>query len=353
MISSLIGRLPGPLRPLAQEVWARRFGVGGFVLGVAALAVVVALLLKPWFAAEATLLPPTESGDSFLNLTGLIESSALSRVGLFSTQTPSDIYVEILKSRRLREALVRKFDLQRRYDMKHMDGALKELDKHFVVDAAPSGVVILRIEDQDKQRAADMTNFMVNELDRFNRETLQTRGKRTRIFLDQRLAELSRRMQKAESTLTAYERTNKVVLATDDASVRGMADVVSRKLDLQVRRAYISSYAPNSPSVREIDAEIEAFERELSRLPELKNEGARIALEATIQRKLFTLLTAQYEDARVQEMRDTPTVTVLDWARPPDIRARPKRTVMVVLATVIAFVLSVARIAFITRRRPA
>jgi uncharacterized protein involved in exopolysaccharide biosynthesis len=212
-------------------------------------------------------------------------------------------------------------------------------------------VVVARVEDTDRKRAAEMANFLVSELDRFNRETLQTRGKRTRQFLETRLTEVEQRMRAAEARMTAYEREHKVVLATDEAAVRGIADVVAQKLSLQVKRAYMESYsAPGSPGVREIDAEISAFDSELDRLPNLKNEGARLALDTQIQRKVFSYLTAQYEEARVQEMRDTPTVSVLDVARAPEFRTRPRRAIMVVTATFVALLLSVGRIALSLRK---
>ena len=79
------------------------------------VAVVISLLLPKWYAAESTILPPVEGGDSFDLMSSLIENKTLNRLGLFSATTPSDIYVEILESRTVREALVRHFDLIRLY----------------------------------------------------------------------------------------------------------------------------------------------------------------------------------------------------------------------------------------------
>lgn len=344
-------RLPVPARRFADALYQRRFRVAAFVLVVALLTVGLALYMKAWYTAESTLLPPSEANDPFANLTGMIENGALGRLGLATTTTASDVYIEILHSRRLREALIRKFDLIKVYDLKGMDAALKEVDLHVSIKSATSGVVSIQVEDTKKQRAADMANFLVSELDRFNRETLQTRGKSTRQFLDARLAELTQRMNEAETKLTNYERAHKMVLSTDETAVRGLADVMQQKMNLQVRRAYVASYsAPGSPSVREIDAELQALERELGQLPGLKNEGARLALDATVQRKLFTYLTAQLEEARVQEMRDTPTVTVLDEARPPEARTRPRRTVLVLSSTLVAFLLACGWVWFTSRR---
>jgi uncharacterized protein involved in exopolysaccharide biosynthesis len=339
---------PTPARRFIVALNERRAPIAVFVFAVTAIALVVSLLLKPWYKAEATILPPTEGGDVFANLAGLIQSSALSHVGLLnSATTPSDIYLEIMKSRRLREALVKKFDLQRLYKTKGMDRTLKELDAHVWVKTNSSGVITASGEDHDKQRAADMVNFLVAELDRFNRETLQTHGKRTREFLEQRLADAEKRMHEAADALTDYEKLHKVVVAGDAAATKGMSDAMAQRLALQVRRGYITSYSKQeSPEVREIDAQLEAFDRQIAQLPALKNEGARLALEAEIQGKVFTLITAQYEEARIQEMRDTPTITLLDEARPPELNSRPKRAIIVVGAALFACALSAGWVAF-------
>src|SRR5207247_1849504 len=87
------------------------------------------------------------------------------------------------------------------------------------------------------------------------------------------------------------------------------------------------------PALTTIDAEMEALDRELAKLPSVKQEGSRLALNVEIQRNVFTVLTAQYEQARVEERRDTPTITVLDMARAPFMKSRPKRSIVVLVAT--------------------
>src|SRR5262249_48293017 len=166
----------------------RRGPIAGFVLGVAASAAVIGLLLPQWFTAVATVLPPVEGTDSFGAIASLIQSSTMSKLGLTSTQTPSDVLAEVLRSRTLREDLIRTYDLQRSYQSRNMDQALRALDKHVKVDVNKSGLVLVSVEDRDAHRAADMANHLVAGLDHFNRETYNTNGKRTRMFLEQRLA---------------------------------------------------------------------------------------------------------------------------------------------------------------------
>ena len=108
--------LPAPARRLITGMGERRVPIAGFVFAVTVVSIVVSLLLKPWFAAQSTILPPAEGGDAFTNLTGMIESSVLSSVGLLSTTTASDVYVEILKSRR-------PFSMYHRYLKRLLNGA--------------------------------------------------------------------------------------------------------------------------------------------------------------------------------------------------------------------------------------
>src|SRR4029077_19013567 len=106
---------------------------------------------------------------------------------------------------------------------------------------------------------------------------------------------------------------------------------------------YLESYTrEGSASLREVEAEIAAMDRELGKLPSLKQAGSRLALDAEIQRRVFTMVTARYEEARVQEAKDTPTLTVLDAARVPEVRSRPRRTIIVLVSTLAAAVLAAA-----------
>jgi tyrosine-protein kinase Etk/Wzc len=346
--------LPGPSAGTptlgARYFRAVRQRLGAIALFVGVLTVAaggIAFILPQWFTAETTLLPPAEGAESLDLMSALVENKTLGRLGLFSATTPSDVYVEILKSRRLREPLVRDFDLATRYKRNGMERTLKELALHVRISLSPIGVVSIRVEDRDPQRAADMANSLVASLDRFNRESVNTRAKRTREFLEKRLVEAKANLTQAESTLTAYEEKHKVVASSEQTAVGAMADVISRKLSLEVRRSYLSSFVrPGGSTLGQVEAEIGAMDRELAKLPSLKQEGSRLALDAEIQRRVFILLTSQFEEMRVQETRDTPTLTVLDPAIAPEIRSRPRRGLIVVVTAAAALALAAAWVGF-------
>ena len=75
--------------------------------------------------------------------------------------------------------------------------------------------------------------------------------------------------------------------------------------------------------------------------PRLEMQFLRLTREVEIQNTLFTLLTEQFEQAKLQEARDTPTLLTLDVAVPPIKRSSPKRTITVLIVTGMAFIFTV------------
>ena len=312
------------------------------LVGAAAvLATGISLLLPNWYRAESTMLPPTEKTETgFGILAGMIQNSALNNLGLTTTNSPSDVFGEILKSRLLSEAAIRRFGYEKIYHKKGMDRTLKEFRRHLAVNVNSAELLNVSFEDKNANRAADVTNFLVSELDRFNVQTYKTQGKRLREFLDGRLSDIQQTLAASEDKLLEYERTHRVLTATEEKEAgSGMSDILVQKFNLETQRAYVSSYTnAQNPELQSIERQLGALNDEIGKLPEVKLEGARLALDVAVQRKLFTLIAGQLEDARMQETRDTPTVTVLDAAAPPQIKSRPTRSIIIAVAAIAALV---------------
>ncbi|HSG98926.1 MAG TPA: hypothetical protein VLB27_02685, partial [candidate division Zixibacteria bacterium] len=63
----------------------------------------------------------------------------------------------------------------------------------------------------------------------------------------------------------------------------------------------------------------------LQELPGLAQRLAMLVRDVRIAEALFELLSEQYEQARIQETRDTPTFSVLDWAENGGRKVFPRR----------------------------
>jgi len=313
----------GALLPVLQR--HARFIVWN-VAATTLLSIALSFALPKWYKARAVLLPPAEEETS-LGLSQLIPRG-LGGIKLPGAPTLSDLFLSVLKSRSVAERLVDRFDLVRRYRKRDVEKALKELGTHTRFQIGDEGTISISVEDRDAKVSAAMANAYVEELDRFNRLTRTTSARRTREFIQERLEIVQKDLAAAEDRLRDYQQQKGLVVLSPEA--RGEAEVgarlVAQKIALEVKLNVLRrSLAESSQEVRRSREELAAVERQLGSMPQAGVETMRLWRDLKVQEQLYELLTAQLEEARIRETRDTPTVQILDPAAPPLHKSRPKR----------------------------
>lgn len=74
------------------------------------------------------------------------------------------------------------------------------------------------------------------------------------------------------------------------------------------------------------------------KLPTVAQEYTQKLRDFKVQEDIYSLLIQQYEQAKILEARDTPNITILDYARVPERRSSPKRKIIIVFALVLSLV---------------
>ena len=77
------------------------------------------------------------------------------------------------------------------------------------------------------------------------------------------------------------------------------------------------------------------------KIPDLGLQYARLVREVTLQEKLLEFLLPQYEQAKIQEQKDTPVIQVLSWATVPEHKVKPKRAAVSLVLAVVAVLLTI------------
>lgn len=328
--------------------------LGATVLA-AAITLGVAFLLPKWYRATAVILPPEES-DLLSNMS--LAQRALTKFPAFGVLddyfTPADTYKAILLSRTVEDAVIQHFDLQRVYHLPSLEKTERVLKGLLKVKLNPDGTIQVSVEDRDPRRAAAMTNDFLTELDRFNVEKRNTQAHRTRVFLERRLAETDSLLRDSEGKLRAYQERHRAVAPTnaETGEVRSAADLMARKLMLEVRLGMLKTYlSPESDQVRQAQLELDQLGTQIAGLPALESEFARLVRDTKVHEQLMLLLTSELEQARIRETMDTPTVEVLDPAVPPERQSRPRRLTLAAAAGLLAF--AAASITYVLRERVA
>ena len=338
--------------------WRRLIAFNTAVITV--LAVIISLVLPKRYTATATLLPPVEQPE-ILGISSLLGGglgAVASMAGLPGMATPSDVFARILSSRRVTERVIEKCNLLDEYGVESLEEALKSLHGATTLEVSPEGVIAISVNAKGPVLAADIANSYVDELDIFNMEVNMTRGKRNRIFIEDRLAKVKEDLKASEESLKVFQQNHKTVSLEDEVRVaieaagNLKAQIIAREVQLGVMRGYATE---QNPQVKSLKSEIAQLNRQLrqieygskskgsdskfgagfsvpfAKLPAVGLELARLMRDAKIQEVVFELLTQQYEQAKISEVRDTPTIQVLDRAVPPERRSFPQRKKLVVV----------------------
>ncbi len=176
-------------------VWQRRSFLVRFVLICIVLTIVVVALIPSQYESTISLMPPTTSPSS--QLTGLLSDKGTADIsnlasGALGIKSKGALYVAILGSRSVQDAIINRFDLRKVYHLKYMKDARKELAKYTAADeATKSGIITITVTDRDRYRAAAIAAAYVQELNRISVEDNDSSAHLERVFLERRLAEVN------------------------------------------------------------------------------------------------------------------------------------------------------------------
>jgi len=280
--------------------------------------------------------------------------------------TPSDVYAAILKSRTVTEAVVEKENLISVYKIKSREATIKELISRVSVNVTPEGLISLSYEDRDRNKTADVANRFVQELDRVNRETSTSKAKNARIFIEERLAQTQKDLNLAEENLKRFQEENKTLVLDEQmkSAIEKAADLKAEMVSSEIELNVLSkTMSPSHPQIASLRSKVNEIKRQLgvlelgnqeekpedktvldvafNQVPSLSLQLARLIREVKIQETVFELLTQQYEQYKIEENKDTPTVQILDKAVPPEKKAKPKRAFLVGISGILSLFASV------------
>lgn len=333
------------------------------VVGIAAVvSVVVALLLPKTYEANTKLMPPQQSSSgaaAMLAQLGPLASVAGNQLGI---RTPSDLYVTMLRSRTVSDDLIQRFSLMQVYRLKKIKDARKRLENSTEITASKTdGVISVTVTDRDPQRAADLANGYVEELEKLTQTLAVTEAGRRRLFFEREVQTTGEELAKAELALKQTQETTGMIQldsqskAMIEAMITLRAQAAAKEVQIQAMRSYETSDNPQLKVAQDelaaLRTQLARFERgqsggsildlPLGKVPSAGLEFVRRLRDVKYRELLLEVLTKQYEIARIDEAKDAAVIQVLDKAVRPQDKSGPHRTLIVLMAMILAFVMVV------------
>ncbi|WP_281184348.1 GNVR domain-containing protein [Trichlorobacter lovleyi] len=336
------------------EVLARNWQMIAKVTAVAAvLAIVISLCLPNIYSATTRILPPQQDSSGLMGmLMGAAGGMGGMAADLLGKGTPADLYVGILSSEAVSDRIIDRFKLMDLYDQKYRVETYKALDKNVDIAAGKKdGIIVITVSDKDPKLAATMANAYVDELSRLLVKLNITGAGQNRSYLETRLAKARADLAAAEDALKAFQAKNKIVSVSDQAQA-SIGSIAQMKGQLAVQEVQLATlqrqFTENSQEVKTAKASIANLRGQIARLegqgnggaipgvgtmPELGQQYLRLMREFKIQEAIVELLTKQYEMAKLSEAKDVVSVQVIQAARVPDKKSKPKRAIIVLAST--------------------
>ena len=340
-------------------------------LCVCILAAGLSFLLPNEYEAVVQLLPPKEQKQG-LGFSDLLSALPIPSLRLGEKGTPADIYVAILKSPTIRRQMVKDFDLMAVYEAEKTVDALEALKGNTEVGKSEEGTIMIRVWDQEPKRAADMANHYVTLLDSTNRSLTRTSATERLDFIND-LSERERgKLEDVMDRLQQFQADHNAISIEDQAKVviKAAAEMQMTTMELNIARNSLlaTGFSETHPEVMRFDQEILqrqqalallrdgttptgiqpkrktgpllSFEENLflplKRIPEVAQEYANIETDVVVQGALMKLLLQQKAEALIEGSNTTSTVQVLDAATVPEKKAKPRRSLIVLMAGILS-----------------
>ena len=357
------------LLDIVSILWRKKFFIIFVTFIFAVLSLWYALTRDFTYRAQSRILPPQGRGSSSVlsQFGGLADF-----VGLPTAATSGQMMIGILKGDSVVDAIIDKFNLMNRYSqdirLRARSATIGNLE---TAEDNRSGIISIAFIDKEPQFAADVANAFVVELQKKLQEVSLADAQQRRNFFENQLKQAQQELNEAESEMINYQQSKGVIALESQAGeiLASIASLRNRIAAKNVEISTMSSYAKrDNPRLKLLQTELDAMTRELRKLeeeqnktdysrrrtstgegdllssigqvPELGIEYQRYVRALQFATAKYELMLRQYENARLSEASDLSTISILDYATPPDYKYGPKRARIAIMGTFIGFALS-------------
>jgi capsule polysaccharide export protein KpsE/RkpR len=356
-----------------QRLWDERIFLGRVLAAGLVAGLIIAFAIPSEYRSSVQLMPPDNQSNSGMLFAALAAKGGISGGAgglgaiagdLLGIKNSGALFIGILRSRTVEDRLVQGFDLKKVYGARREEDARKELSGNTTAaEDRKSGIVTVTVSDRSPQRAAALAGAYVNELDRLVAELSTSAAHRERVFLEERLKAVKQDLDQAAQDFSKFSSKSAAIDIKEQsrAMVEAAAVLQGQLIAAQSELKGLEEiYTANNVRVRSVQARITELQRQLDKLggssaaiseptgpdgdssfpsirqlPVLGVTYFDLYRRNKIQEVVYETLTQQYELAKVQEAKETPSVKVLDAAVVPETKSFPPRLLIMLLCMMV------------------
>ena len=322
------------------------------------------LIIPRWYKSTAVVVPPRQK--SMLSMMSSLKSptSSLRALGLGVQNDDIQQYQVILNSRRIKEEVTNKFDLMKVYDLETMEKAIKELEDNVSIALGKEDAAVeISVYDTSPQRAADLANYYVEMLNKIYIEISVAEATSNRKFLEDRYNKNIEDLKITEEKYKQFQEKYGVYSVSDQvkSAIEVAAKLQSQIVLKEVELGIIDrTTTPENENRKNVKIELDELKRQMKNMkfgapskdseiqifapfektPEIGIQYLNFYRDMDIQGKILELLVPLYEQAKIEEQRNIPTVLILDKAVPALKASKPKRLIIILVVLLVSIIVA-------------
>lgn len=325
--------------------------------------IVYFFILDLIFVSNATVKSTNKSSGLFGALQGITDGIGdLDEIGsMGGSKSAKELasYVDIILSRRCLEDFVVKFKLMEREEYRFMEDAVKDVRENKIITniEKQSGILSVGVYDKDPVLAKEMVDFLLDKLNTINIEMSVQNAKNNREFIEKRYFQAKEDLARSEDSLKSFQMIYGIapdlqIKASAQSVFTLEAELKAEEVKLDVIRKILSS---DQPEVKLQEAKVNSLRDKITGIetstdlndflrlgnsPQIAISFLRLQRDIEIQTKILTFVLPIYEQAKIEEKRETPTIIILDKPYIAERKTKPKRLTMTIIFTFIGFALA-------------
>lgn len=292
-----------------------------------------------------------------------MQGFGLSKIGMIGDLMGSvgnESATQLLDSRELKTALIRKFNLQKKWKQKTLHASLKKIDDYYSVSVIDEDYFKVSVYHTNPDTAKMMVDFALQFFQKKQTSLKQKYASKKFDFYKSQLDMHIGTMTDLSDTMVDFMKSNKVFEIKNQAEqiMNAVSDVDKEILasTVELKSMYENYWNKGTVKYESLIKRIEALKvyrasllkgnfgmegsaipiPELKKMPELSQHLKIMEKKLDLQQNLLALAIPQLEKYRLEMLDSSSSVLVLDPSFVPDYKTRPKRAIIILLGMIVA-----------------
>jgi uncharacterized protein involved in exopolysaccharide biosynthesis len=322
-------------------------------MGLLLIAVtIIAFLLPKWYKGSITILFNEDKAASiFSSITeGAIPSDFFGKRDSKVSQ-----YIRFLKSRRVMDKLDKKYNLQSSYDIENRQKFYKALQSNLnIIDNDDKSLTINFYYEENPKLAAEIANSIFSELHQLSLDLKQEKHRTTINSLERVYREAVIDMESIEQKFIEFQAEHQIFNIENqlEALIKQIADLELLRIQTEIERNFLANSLHRSDkAIKSFDTKIRVLDEKITHLK--FNDENKLSLkgfsknaiqylslyrDVEIKHKVIDFLVLELEQTRVNALKTTSDIQLLDKAIPEDHKTKPKRLNIILAVMFVSFV---------------